>query len=357
MIEALGSVATISVATSTGAAEAPEGIHYVELSRPSGSRLRAHSRPEPRLGLDVIDASGRRILAEAVRSLRPQAVLFAHSYLAAAAGPTEGPLRVVDFANLETRRLASFARAGRLRNRVSAAIEAVKAARWEPAVARDADLAIAVDELDAKQLAAWGARVIVVPNSHHRARTEPLPSPAQGPVTYLASMSYRPNRIGGAELIRSIWPRVRACVPDARLVIAGKDAATHFAWADGKDAVEINSDPEDAESVLAAASLVVVPVRQGGGTQLKVAQALGAGRLAIVTDYSARSIPGPLRSLCPVADSDAALARAICELLEAVGERHRRERLVLDAGLPDWDAACRPLLEALAFRVNVSEAA
>jgi hypothetical protein len=357
LIDALRSVATISVATPTGAAAAPEGIRVVELSRPSGSRLRAYSRPEPRLGLDVIDATGRRILAEAVQSLQPRAVLFAHSYLAAAAGPVEGALRVVDFANLETRRLASFARAGRLRNRVPAAIEAVKAARWEPATARDADLAIAVDELDAQQLTAWGARVIVVPNAHHRPSTAPQPSETKGPVTYLASMSYRPNRVGGAELIRSIWPLVRARVPDARLVVTGRDAGAHFAWADGQDGIEVHSDPEDVEAILAAASLVVVPVRQGGGTQLKVTQALGHGRLPVVTDYSARSIPGPLRSLCPVADSEAAFATAICELVEAVDERHRRERLVLAAGLPDWDMACRPLLEAIASRMNSSEAA
>jgi hypothetical protein len=297
------------------------------------------------------------MLGEAVRSLRPQAVLFAHSYLAAAAGPVEGPLRVVDFANLETRRLASFARAGKLRNRVPAAIEAMKAARWEPATARDADLAIAVDELDAQQLAAWGARVIVVPNAHQRPSTAPRPSPPRGPVTYLASMSYRPNRVGGTELIRSIWPLVRERLPDARLVVAGREAGAHFAWAHGRDGIEVHSDPEDAEAILAAASLVVVPVRQGGGTQLKVTQALGLGRLPVVTNYSARSIPGPLRSLCPVADSDAALAAAICDLVEAVDERHRRERLVLAAGLPDWDAACRPLLEAVAAWMNTSEAA
>jgi glycosyltransferase involved in cell wall biosynthesis len=170
-------------------------------------------------------------------------------------------------------------------------------------------------------------------------------------------MSYRPNRVAGAELIHSIWPLVRSRVPDARLVIAGKDAATHFAWADGLDGVELHSDPEDAEIILAAASLVVVPVRQGGGTQLKVIEALGLGRLPVVTGYSARSIPTAVRSLCPVAESNSAMAAAICQLVETVDERHRREQLVLDAGLPDWGAACRPLLEVVASRTNASEAA
>jgi Glycosyl transferases group 1 len=347
LIDSLSAVAQVSVAAPGAPVTAPDGIHPFELPTSSISRLRAHARREPRLGVMSIDTRGRDALRSIVSDLEADAVLFAHSYLAAAGGPVASAMRIVDFANLETQRLASFAAAGRLRNRIPAAVEVAKSRRWEPRVARQADLVLAVDDTDAKRLQAWGANTVVVPNAFRRPSPALPRSPATGPISFIASMAYRPNREAGEALLEHVWPRIRSRVPEARLLLAGRDAGAVFGWTHGREGIEVVADFDDLHTIVSDSSLVVVPVNRGGGTQLKVTQALGLGRIVVVTEYSGRSIPAAVRELCAITDDWQAFASAACTLLENVGERHGRERDLLAASLPDWGAACAPLIEAI----------
>jgi polysaccharide biosynthesis protein PslH len=347
LIDSLSAVAQVSVAAPGASASAPDGVHTFDLPTSSISRLRAHACRAPRLGAMSIDARGRDALRAIVSDLEADAVLFAHSYLAAASGPVPSGMRIVDFQNLETERLWSFAATGRLRNRVPAAVEVAKSRRWEPRVARQADLVLAVDATDARRLRAWGAQTLLVPNAFRRPSRALPPSPATGPISFIASMGYRPNREAGETLVEQVWPRVRSRVPEARLLLAGRDAGAVFGWTHGREGIEVVADFDDLRSVVNDSSLVVVPVNRGGGTQLKVTQALGLGRLIVATQYSSRSIPAAVRELCAIADDWRSFADAACALLEDVAERHRRERELLAAKLPDWSAACAPLVEAI----------
>jgi glycosyltransferase involved in cell wall biosynthesis len=257
-----------------------------------------------------------------------RSVLYTHSYLEPVAPRVDVPV-VVDFPNLEVDRQASMATTGTLPRRALAAIEAVKARRWEPAAARRAAVAIAVTDHDADVLRAWGARrVIVVPNA--ATATACAPSPADGPVTFFANATYGPNLAAAERLRRDVWPLVLQQRPDARLRICGR----------GTD-----DEVDDVEPVFCDASLLLAPISTGGGTQLKVIEALAHGRVVVASEYSARSAPAAARDAC-IATVDAAdMAATIVRLLDDVDDRHRREA---SAHVPTWAEACAPLVDAIA---------
>jgi hypothetical protein len=255
-------------------------------------------------------------------------VLYTHSYLEPVGPRVDVPV-VVDFQNLEVDRQASMARTGSLPRRALAAVEAMKARAWEPRTARHAAVAVAVTEHDGDVLRRWGARrVVVVPNAATATRCGP--SPADGPVTYFANATYAPNRIAAEHLRRDVWPLVVRQRPGARLRICGRGTG---------------DEVDDVTPVFAGASLMLAPVGAGGGTQLKVVEALAHGRVVVATEYSARSAPAGAQDAC-IATVDATdMAATIVRLLDDVDDRHRREQA---AHVPTWTEACAPLVDAIA---------
>jgi glycosyltransferase involved in cell wall biosynthesis len=289
--------------------------------------------PRPRRGTSVLD---REAVTAAARGAR--AVLYTHSYLEPVAPRLPVPV-IVDFPNLEVDRQRSFARTGPPSRRASSAVEAVKARRWEPQTARRSALAIAVTEDDADVLRRWGARrVVLVPNASDIASVGP--SPADGPVTFLGSAAYAPNAEAIERVLREVWPAVRAAAPAARLCIAGRGTAEQFR-SDPAAGVEVLGEIDDPAAVLARASMFLAPVERGAGTQLKVVEAVAAGRVVVATPHSATSAPG-----CVVADTASAMAAAVVELLKDIGGRHRRERAQRGT-VPTWAQAVGPLADAI----------
>jgi hypothetical protein len=276
----------------------------------------------PRRGTTVLRPSD--VLVEDARL-----VVYTHSYLEPVGPRVDVPV-VVDFQNLEVDRQRSMASSGPLTRRASAGLEALKARRWEPRTARRAAIAIAVTEDDAAVLRRWGARrVVVVPNA---ATATPCgPSPADGPVTFFANMTYAPNAEAVRRLQQDVWPLVVARAPHARLRIAGR----------GTD-----DEVDDIQPVFEAASLLLAPVDAGGGTQLKVIEALAHGRVVVATTYSAASVPAAAHDGCIATSSPHEMADSIVALLGDVDDRHRRERAIAGA-VPTWTDVMRPLLDAI----------
>lgn len=266
----------------------------------------------PRLGRGLL---GPAAVAQ-VSARTDEVLLVSHSFLVPELDPVRGAL-VVDFPNLEVDRQASL---GSLVGR----LESAKAARWEPLVARRATLCVAVDQADADQLRDWGAdRVVTMPN----AAEVPVapPSPADGYVLAVADWEYGPNRASAEQLLGLDLP----------LVLVGRGSES---FPGGRGFVE------DLTPVYEGAAVVVAPATKGGGTQLKVAEAVSRGRVVVTTDYGVRSVPGPARDACLYGDLGAGARRMLAD----VPDRHRREQALRDADLPrTWLGAGVELLAAL----------
>lgn len=304
----------------------------------------------PRLGHTMLGPERLAELNAALARERPAVVLFAGSSLAAMAPSLDIPV-AVDFSDVEVRRMASFARLGGLpvRSRAAAGWEALKARRWEPAVARGAVLASTPAADDVALLASWGARAVHVPNGADRCVVEP--SPVDGPVTFVASFDYRANAEAARFLLRDVWPRVHRMEPGLRLRLAGRGAGGVPLNA---PSVDVMADPVDIGPVYAEASLVVVPVRGGGGSQLKVTEALARGRAVVAMPYSARCAPPQAAGAVIVGNDAVAFAAAVVHLWRDLAARRAAEKvLAVGTAVPTWEEACAPFVGRLERLVQV----
>lgn len=309
------------------------------------SRLRLVVDARPRLGQVLLDHRRREVLARAVRDHRPRAVLFAQSYLAAMV-PGLGVSTVIDLHDLEVRRMASLAGHGTARGRAAHAVELLKARRWEPAVARRAALCSTPSDVDATVLSSWGSAVVLVP---HGSDAAPLgASPSRGPVTYVASFGYGPNLHAARWVLHELWPRLREAEPSLGLRLVGRDADRYLSTRARDGRVEVVSDPSDVDTFYREASVVLAPVRAGGGAQVKVTEALARGRVVVATPFSTASAPGPARVGVVEADRPHEFAAAVLRLWRDREERHRLEGSLRERRtVPTWEDACAPLLAAL----------
>jgi hypothetical protein len=309
--------------------------------------VRHSSSLAPRLGRAVLGREAVSALAKLFDRTRPRVVLFGMSYLAAVSPWPVGSEVVVDFANLEVNRLRSLASGGPPKQRVSASLEALKALRWEPRVARTSDLSLAVHGADAERLERWGARTLLVPNTASRPSSY-VPSPREPLAVFVASGAYRPNVSAGRTLVEDVWPLVRRRIPSARLQIVGHRTASVFDWAVGRPGIEVVGTVPDMDGILRGAAVVVAPVQQGAGTQLKILEALAAGRVVVVTEYGARSVPAPLTEAAVVASSPGDFAARVADLFEDGVDRHRREHHAWEQGIPTWEETTASLAAYLA---------
>jgi glycosyltransferase involved in cell wall biosynthesis len=191
------------------------------------------------------------------------------------------------------------------------------------------------------------SRVDVVENGIDRAYFESVQrSPAPRAILFLGALDWRPNLDGVEFLLNDILPRLRSRLPDARLQIVGRRPPSHLAERVKRIAgVELHADVADVRPFLACSSVMVVPLRIGGGSRLKILESLAAGLPVVSTTVGAEGLelePGKdfLR-----ADTAEELARMLADCLEnpgpcqAMATRARSGVL----GKYDWDTLAAKL--------------
>jgi glycosyltransferase involved in cell wall biosynthesis len=187
---------------------------------------------------------------------------------------------------------------------------------------RRATATFAVSTADVTHFRSLGGRdVVLVPNGVDNELFE-LPVAAHRPETVLffGELSYRPNLEGISRFIQRSWPLVAANHPDATLRIVGPSTPSSLADLAGKTAgVELVGLVDDLATELAASALVVVPIWSGGGTRIKVLEALAAAKPLVGTSLGVEQIGFADGVHGLVADSDDGLASSVCSLLEDPG--------------------------------------
>ena len=312
------------------------------------ARLGSTVRMRPRLS-SLLDGDVRRRYE--VASARPGVAFtfVSHSYLVPALPGTGGPL-VVDFPNIEQDRQRSVAGQRKGPRRAVARVEALKAAYWEPAVARRATLCLCISDADAVVVRAWGGTAVVAPNSAERCCAYHA-SPRNGFALFLGDLRYQPNRKAADRLLRSVWPRILAARPQSRLVLAGRGSEALRVPADLVASVDCLGYVASVHDCYAGAALVVNLVDSGGGSQLKMAEAFAHGRAVVTTPYGAAQVdPLPRRQLETAGDADAQAA-AVVRLLDGEDLRRSHERRLFDLAT-SWDDQLRPAMDALSARLS-----
>jgi glycosyltransferase involved in cell wall biosynthesis len=157
----------------------------------------------------------------------------------------------------------------------------------------------------------------VVPNAADVEYFQPRPAdppPDDRTVVFFGILSTVPNIDGVTNFVEDIWPRIAAAHPDARFkIVGGRPPPSLLALAGPR--IELTGFVSDLRPHLAAAAALVVPLRLGGGTRLKIVEGMAMAKAIVSTALGAEGIEAvPGRDLL-IADEPAAFADAVNGLL------------------------------------------
>lgn len=189
---------------------------------------------------------------------------------------------------------------------------------WEARLVGGFDQAITVSTADRELLLRQGTRtpVTVVENGVDCSQYMPLPEPPDTPeLLFVGTMGYRPNLDAAEFLLQDIFPRIAARVPQVRVSIVGHGGREKLAQWVGHDAVDVTGSVADVRPYYGRASVVVAPLRAGGGTRLKILEAMALGRPVVCTRKASEGLNAEDGRHLLLADDPAAFAEATCRLL------------------------------------------
>jgi len=222
---------------------------------------------------------------------------------------------------------------------------------YEASVCRRADRVLACSKVDAMALARLvpGLQVVVVPNgvdiSHYQpGNIAPAPLGDQA-LVFTGKMDFRPNVDAVLWFGSQVWPRVQQAEPNARFYIVGRDPHPRLDPLAEMPGVTLTGFVDDIRPYIAAASVYVVPLLTGGGTRLKVLEAMSTGKALVSTTLGCEGIDAqPGRDLI-LADEADQFASQVVALLRDVPRREalgRAARAFVERNF-DWTMVTAPL--------------
>lgn len=136
------------------------------------------------------------------------------------------------------------------------------------------------------------ARIVVVENGVDTASFEPVSnSPAERDrLVFVGSMAYHANIDAAVWFVRSIWPAVRERFPRWRLTLVGWNPAPAVLALRKEKNVEVTGTVDDVRPYYREALAAIVPLRTGGGTRLKILEAMAAGVPVVSTTLGAEGL-------------------------------------------------------------------
>ncbi len=221
-------------------------------------------------------------------------------------------------------------------------LEFKKMLSYERSIVRKFHHIIAVSEHDRHLMSEWtdSTRISVVPTGVDLQQYRPgPPSEAVEPlVLFVGAMDWEPNIDAVEHFCREVWPSIQARIPTARFRIVGRNPVRRVHKL-ASSSVEVAGSVPSVIDHLRESAVVVVPLRVGGGTRLKIYEAMAAGRAVVSTSVGAEGLEVHHGQDIVLADDPVAFAGAVTLLLQDVGLRRRYERAAATlAAKYDWAA-------------------
>ena len=201
---------------------------------------------------------------------------------------------------------------------------------------------IAVSESDRALMTRWadGSHITVVPTGVDLAAYRPdlkasEPSPL---ITFVGAMDWEPNVDGVDYFCTEIWPAIKAEVPDAKFRIVGRNPVRRVQKL-ASESVEVTGRVPSVVEHLQESAVVVVPLRIGGGTRLKIYEAMATARAVVSTTVGAEGLDVHHGRDIMLADDPRSFAQAVIMLLRDRELRRRYEKAAAEtAARFDWPA-------------------
>lgn len=226
--------------------------------------------------------------------------------------------------------------------------------RFEDTVAAIADgqIAVSAEEHAAFKTARGMANALGwVPTGVDCRYFQPSPNPEPATLAFLGSMDWHANVEAIQHFVKTSYPVIRQARPDARLLLIGRNPHSSLkALAQSDPSIEVTGTVEDVRPHLARATLMLLPLRVGGGTRIKVFEGMAAGLPLVSTSIGVEGLPVQHREHAWIADDPADFAQAVLTLLRDDAERTRlaqTARAWVETHF-SWDHAARTFLDLCA---------
>jgi polysaccharide biosynthesis protein PslH len=204
---------------------------------------------------------------------------------------------------------------------VYSSIQWRKLRRFERQVCQQADRVVCVSQADAAAVQQLdpALRPAVVPNGvdtefYRREAITPLELPRHS-LVFTGTMDFRPNVEAMLWFAQEVLPLVKRNVPDVHLYIVGQRPHARLEVLRADPAITMTGAVDDTRPYTSAADVYVVPLRMGGGTRLKLLEALALQTPIVSTTLGAEGFEVMADRELLLADDVAAFAKAIEELL------------------------------------------
>ena len=230
-------------------------------------------------------------------------------------------------------------------------LEAARMSRYERRTLARFHHIVAVSENDRQQMLAMdpACEITVNPTGVDTKQFQIAPPSSATPprIVFTGSMDWEPNIDAMEYFCAQIWPRILAEFPDAIFQIVGRTPFPRVQRLASKSVVVTGTVPS-VQDYLRDATVVVVPLRIGGGTRLKIYEAMAMGKALVSTSIGAEGLSFENGRDLLLADDVSSFADAILLLLRDDQVRRKFEQAAVKlAAQFDWSVVAGQFAEVL----------
>jgi glycosyltransferase involved in cell wall biosynthesis len=241
--------------------------------------------------------------------------------------------------------------ASNLPERLFMGLQAWKMAHFEKKCFTRARQVAVVSEEERQTARQWGARAAyLVSNGVDTEYLHPTgETPEPDSLLFLGSLDWQPNRDALQYLLREILPRIQATNPRTKLRVVGRQPASKLReQVEGLSGVEWVGEVPDIRPHFARAAVVLVPLRIGGGSRIKILESMSMGKAVVATQIGAEGLDVISGVHCLIADSPTDFSQSVAQLLDdperAIDLGRKGRELVLQQY--DWGRMAKILEQA-----------
>jgi len=172
--------------------------------------------------------------------------------------------------------------------------ESSKIGRYERDVCGKCDMNLVVSDLDGSRLKenAGNIRFAVIPNGVDIEYFQPQKTigECREGLIFAGAMDWYPNREAVRFFLKEIWPMLREEKPDRPITFIGRDPPRELLEAAKNSAIHVPGFVDDVRPYLDDAKIYICPIRDGGGTRLKILDALAMRKPLVATGMAVEGL-------------------------------------------------------------------
>ena len=226
---------------------------------------------------------------------------------------------------------------------------------YESQVCGRFNMCVCVSAQDQEKLAALcpGIAIEVVPNGVDLDYFKPGDSEDEMSLVFTGSMDWQPNEDAVLYFCHHVLPLIRTEFPEIKFCIVGSNPSERVLKLQSLEGVTVTGSVEDVRPYISNAAVYVVPLRIGGGTRLKILQALAMRKAVVSTSIGCEGLDLQPDEHLLIADESQPFAESTIRLIRDRSLRNRisesggalvRERYNWDVIVETLDLAYRRLI-------------